>query len=254
VPRPLALVLALLSLYLGACGYTARRATPYRPSDGLPPSTLPAAAGDQGKLLYLRDCAWCHAADGSGTTRGPALTDVGAAGADFYLSTGRMPLADPKETPVHRNAQYTPSEIQAITDYVASLGPGPEIPTFVIAPQVSQGEELYQGNCAACHSATGVGGALTSGDVAPTLLKSTPRQIAEAIRIGPGNMPVFDSGSLSDNDVGAIVGYVRFLEGPQDRGGLPLGRLGPIGEGAIGWLVGLGILLLVSRRIGTKVQ
>jgi ubiquinol-cytochrome c reductase cytochrome c subunit len=37
------------------------------------------------------------------------------------------------------------------------------------------------------------------------------------------------------------------------RGGGNLGGLGPVTEGAVAWIVGLGILLLFTRWIGTRV-
>jgi ubiquinol-cytochrome c reductase cytochrome c subunit len=243
-------VLALMALALVGCGDEA----PYRGAGGLPPGAKAVQGATDGRTLYARDCAWCHGADGSGTKWGPSLAGSGAAGADFYLSTGRMPLRDPDAKVRSSKPAYSQSEIRAITEYAASLGSGPAIPELGRSSGVGRGAILYEDNCAACHSSAGVGAALTSGVEAPSLLEDTKVQIAEAIRIGPGTMPVFDRGTLSDEDVAAIVEYVAALQEPQQQGGLSLGRIGPIAEGAVGWVVGLGILLIVVQAIGTRGQ
>ena len=53
--------------------------------------------------------------------------------------------------------------------------------------------------------------------------------------------------------VNSIVRYVVYLQNPEDRGGLNLSHIGPITEGLIAFVVGLGALLLVVRKIGTAV-
>lgn len=243
---------------LGACAYTSDLTSPYR-------SQEPVADGpERGRVLYLRDCAWCHATDGAGTGRGPDLINGtnGPAMTDFMLSTGRMPINDPSEPTRLSPPSYGPAEIEDLVTYVSSLGgQGPPIP--VVDPgagDLALGLQLYQENCAACHSTTGVGGALAAGPdpfdeslIAPALLRSTPVQIAEAMHVGPGTMPVFGRETFSEMEVNSIVRYLGHLQRPEDRGGLPLGHVGPVTEGAIGWLVGVGAALLIIRLIGTRV-
>ena len=253
-----AAALSAVVFALGACAYFDRDLDPYRPP-------LADASEANGKTLYARDCAWCHAADGSGTERGPNLVTGtnGPALTDFVLSTGRMPLDDPDERSKRRPPFYDEDEIAAIVDHVAELGAeGPEIPAVdTEIGATPEGLELYQEHCAACHAPTGVGAAITSarGDekfppsiAAPSLEHSTRVEVAEAIRTGPGTMPVFDDPILSDDEVDAIVGYVEYLQDPEDRGGAPIGRVGPVAEGAIGWLVGMVALIVVIRWMGTK--
>jgi ubiquinol-cytochrome c reductase cytochrome c subunit len=88
--------------------------------------------------------------------------------------------------------------------------------------------------------------------VAPGLEPSTPIEIAEAMRVGPGTMPVFGEAAFTDDEVDAIVRYVVYLQNPDDRGGLSIGRIGPVAEGAVGWIVGLGAMVVLVRWIGTK--
>jgi ubiquinol-cytochrome c reductase cytochrome c subunit len=232
----------------------AQSATPDASTTPLQPPLATPAGG--GRLIYLGDCAFCHGTDAMGSNRGPSLQGVGEADVDFYLSTGRMPIAEVVQAPQRQTPAYNPHEIGAIVAYVGSLGAatGPPIPQLNLgAASLSDGENLYTENCASCHSSVAAGGALTNGMYAPTLRPSTPTQIAEAIRVGPGTMPVFGSDTLSDDQVNSIVRYVVYLQHPEDRGGLDLSHLGPITEGMIAFVVGLGALLLFVRKIGTVV-
>jgi ubiquinol-cytochrome c reductase cytochrome c subunit len=218
-----------------------------------PPLATPAGPG---RLIFLGDCAFCHGTDAAGTNRGPSLQGVGEADVDFYLSTGRMPIPEVVQDPQRQTPAYDPHEIASIVSYVSSLGAGTGTPIPQVnlsSASLTGGEKLYTENCASCHSSVAAGGALTNGRYAPTLRPSTPTQIAEAIRVGPGTMPVFGTDTLSDDQVNSIVRYVVYLQHPEDRGGLNLSHLGPITEGMIAFVVGLGALLLFVRKIGTVV-
>jgi ubiquinol-cytochrome c reductase cytochrome c subunit len=211
-----------------------------------------------GRDLYLRDCAWCHGSEGAGGSRGPSLIGVGAASADFMLSTGRMPIADPKEQPGRAVVPYSREQIEELVSVVASFGAGPPIPGVNLSRgNLAEGATLYEDNCAACHGSPGAGGALTNGLIAPPLNQSTPVQVAEAIRLGgaglrSGNMPKFGEDALTDQQVDAIAHYVDYLREPDDRGGQALGHFGPIPEGFVTWAVGLLALVLAIRWIGTS--
>ena len=186
-----------------------------------------------------------------GTTNGPTLVDVGAASADFYLRTGRMPLNDPHQQPTRHQPAFPPDQIQDIDAYVASLDHGTPIPT-VLAGNLSDGFEEYSQNCAQCHNAAGAGGALGYGDIVPSLRHASPLDVVEAARVGPAPMPVFGPQTLSDQQISDVAAYVEYLHHPDDRGGLALGHLGPIPEGFAAWVLGMGALLLVARLIGTR--
>lgn len=204
----------------------------------------------RGQELFLTGCASCHGADGDGTDQGPSLVDVGAASADFQLTTGRMPNTEPDRASQSKPPAYDRDEIDALVAYVASLGEGPEIPD-VRYPEgdLVEGGDLYRLNCQACHSAAGNGGALSSGRNAPTLHGATDVQVAEAIRTGPGPMPVFGDDTFSDEQTNSIVRYVRYLRQPSDSGGFSLGRVGPITEGLVALLFGLVVLAFLCRWI-----
>jgi quinol---cytochrome-c reductase cytochrome c subunit len=238
-----ALVAGPVAAVLLGVGLHAASASAGRPSQN-------ADAVERGRELYLVGCASCHGASGEGTTQGPDLRGVGAAAADFQLTTGRMPATQGDRQVTRKPRAYSRAKIKDLVAYVASLGPGPPIPDVIIPPgDLQEGAQLYLQNCAACHSAAGNGGALSLGRDAPTLHDATPLQVAESIRTGPGNMPVFGPETLTRKQVNSIVRYVEYLKKPEDPGGLSLGLVGPITEGLVAILIGLGALMLVSRWI-----
>ena len=242
-----------------ACAYTDPETTPSR-------VTIDASADlavTSGEELYLRDCAWCHGNEGEGTDRGPDLVSGqnGSAFTDFMLSTGRMPIDDPDERVERNEPVYSDEQIGAIVDYVTTLeGPGPAIPD--VHPEegdLGEGLELYQENCAACHAPTLIGAPLTRGRtgsghsvIAPDLRAATPTEVAEAMLVGPGGMPVFSEETFTESQFDSIVAYVESQKNPNDRGGAPIGRIGPVAEGAVAWIIGLGAMVLLIRWIGTK--
>ncbi len=221
------------------------------------PGTIPVpTAGDpleRGRLLYGGNCASCHGQRGEGSQRGPDLRSVGSASTDFQLRTGRMPIAAPEDQPRSGPPSFSSPDIKALVAYVDSLGDGngPRIPQVLVG-EPQRGRRLYLTNCAACHSSSGVGAVLTAGHVAPNLLGTAHTQLGEAVRVGPGVMPQFPREVLSDSDVGDIAAYVDSLDRERDHGGWPIGGVGPVTEGAVGWLVGLGIALLLARRLGKR--
>jgi ubiquinol-cytochrome c reductase cytochrome c subunit len=178
--------------------------------------------------------------------------------ADFMLTTGRMPIPKVEIQPRRKNPVYSLAQIAVLVRYVATFGQGPAVPRVdPAAGDLGEGAELYEQNCAACHSSTGVGGALTSGLQAPSLVDSTPRQIVESMRLGgaglrTGKMPKFGPDVLDDRQVNSIVRYVQYLQHPNDRGGGNLGHIGPVVEGFVAWAGTLLILVLFVRWIGRK--
>jgi len=218
-----------------------------------PPDPVQVASG---RALFEVACTSCHGLEGEGTAQGPSLRGVGAASADFFLTTGRMPLDRPRSQSVRKPPAFSPGEITLLTAYVASLGPGPPIPDVDAdvgdRGDLAPGYQLYADNCASCHSSAGAGGALGHAVYAPPLNRATALQVAEAIRVGPGAMPVFGPDTFDDDEVDAVVRYVLYLRDPDDAGGLALGHLGPLSEGLVAWAVGLLGVLLAARWIGTR--
>ncbi|TDW21884.1 cytochrome bc1 complex diheme cytochrome c subunit [Kribbella kalugense] len=221
---------------------------------------------EAGRRLFAVGCSSCHGlhaqggTNGAGRIAGPSLIGVGAAAVDFQVSTGRMPATQtnaqvPAKTPV-----YTAEETAALAAYIASLAPGPAIPASesydvskVTQPEIARGGELFRTNCTACHNFAGRGGALPNGRYAPSLMSTTPRNMYQAMLTGPQEMPVFSDHVLLPDDKRAIIAYIVALQNQDDPGGFGLGRLGPVSEGLWGWLVGIGLLVVVAVWIGAKV-
>lgn len=217
-----------------------------------------------GNVLYDQHCASCHGIGGVGSSA-PELLNVGPAAVDFFLSTGRMPLNSPKAEPLTHHPYFNPKQISELVAYlnavdVANGTPGPGVPNVIAAckkasadcPSLSEGDQLFLMNCAQCHDASGAGGMLSHGYVIPSLREATTRQIAEAIRVGPRPMPNFGPGQLTDQQVSAIADYVRYISTGADRGGLGIAHFGPVPEGFVGIVFGLGLLLVISRLIGNR--
>jgi ubiquinol-cytochrome c reductase cytochrome c subunit len=164
-----------------------------------------------------------------------------------------MPAANIGGQTERKPPVYSPADIDALVAYVASLGNGPALPHVDAASgDLAVGGELFRANCAACHSASGAGGALSYGEYAPSLRSATSSQVGAALRSGPGQMPAFGSDTLDDGQVNDIARYVQYLHDPSDRGGLPIGRIGPVPEGFVAWTLGMGALLAAVAWIGTR--
>ena len=215
---------------------------------------VPAALSSVGRPLFVNNCSSCHGLNAQGTDRGPNLVGLGAATVDFWVSTGRMPLAYPGAQAVRKPVLFSRAQQLGIVSYVTSLGAeGPGIPALnQQAADQSNGNDVFGLNCAGCHVITGTGDALANSAFAPSLYQASPTQIAEAIRTGPGNMPRFGPGTLTDKDVNDIVRYVTYLQHPANPGGAGLGHVGPVTEGFLAIVVGLGVLILAAYWIGIR--
>jgi ubiquinol-cytochrome c reductase cytochrome c subunit len=191
-----------------------------------------------------------------GTSQGPSLIGVGAAVVDFQMTTGRMPVAAPAAQAGRKPPIYSQAQIDQIAAYVQSLGGGTEKPKITQGQlddaDLAHGGELFRANCANCHQAAGAGAPLTYGKYAPALDQATPVQIVEAMRSGPESMPVFGPGQLSESDAIALAKYIVHLREAPAPGGHKIGGYGPVPEGLLGWLVGVGGLLLVCLWIGSR--
>ena len=179
--RPLSLILALVllgSLYAALV-----------PSGQVAADSGTSAQVAEGKALFQVTCSSCHGLNGEGTSQGPSLVGVGAAAVDFQVSTGRMPMANPGAQAPRKQNVYSDAEIAALAAFVATLGPGPAIPTSdqysgegLTPEQLAKGGELFRTNCSACHNFEGAGGALPNGKYAPSLVGVSGQRIEDQAR------------------------------------------------------------------------
>jgi ubiquinol-cytochrome c reductase cytochrome c subunit len=228
-------------------GDAAGQGEPQTPAPRADPALL-----SQGRTLFQESCSSCHGLDARGVSgRGPSLHGVGARAADFYLSTGRMPLDDPGDQPLRHEPAFDRPQIDALVAYVGSLG-GPPIPRAnPDAGSISEGFREFTDKCAGCHQIVGQGGMVTGARV-PALQHATATQIAEAVRIGPYLMPKFSEARLDQHQLDSIVKYIEYTGAPEDEGGWGIGHLGPIPEGMVAWLLGLASLISAIRLIGER--
>ena len=238
-------------------------------SSGPPKNPLAA----YGYHLYGEYCLSCHGANaggrmnqtststGNGPGReqeqqngvGPSLQGVGALAADFYLRTGYMPLRRIGMQPRREPVFLSNHQIRALVAYIASFG-GPPIPKP--KPQsgdVSKGLELFTEHCAGCHQVVAQGGVVT-GALPPALVNATPRQVAEAVRIGPYVMPKFSQRDLTNRQLDSIVRYVEFTKNPTRPGGWGLGYLGPVPEGLVTWFIAIPGLIVLCLLLGRRLR
>jgi ubiquinol-cytochrome c reductase cytochrome c subunit len=214
---------------------------------------------EEGKQIFLKGCSSCHGLNAEGGAVAPSLIGVGAASVDFQVGTGRMPMADMSTQAMRKNVVYTAAEINALATYVASLAPGPEVPSDEVLNyerdgSVAEGGELFRTNCAMCHNFAGQGGALTQGKYAPTLMGVEPKHIYEAMITGPQSMPVFSDKTLTAEEKLSIIKWIKAAEAEPQIGGAALGRVGPVTEGLLAWTLGIGLLIAVAVWLAMKAR
>ncbi|QYJ04702.1 c-type cytochrome [Nocardioides panacisoli] len=215
---------------------------------------------EEGRQLFLVGCAFCHGPNGEGVLTqggdqyGPALTDVGAAAVDFQVETGRMPMAAPGAQAPRKEVVYSEEETAALAAYVASLGTGPAIPDEELYSTdglgeeereelVTRGSQIFLANCTACHNFEGSGGAMPRGGYAPKIRGVEPKHIYEAMLTGPQSMDTFSDGNIPPEDKKAVIAYLEELEGQPSYGGFTFGGLGPVSDGIVAWVAGIGGLV-----------
>jgi ubiquinol-cytochrome c reductase cytochrome c subunit len=245
-------VLGLISIGLG---YAALTGPGSSASAATPGSTSPQTIAE-GRQLFAVTCASCHGANAQGTSLAPSLIGVGAAAVDFQVSTGRMPAKELGPEMNRAPATFTTGQIHAIAAYIASLGGGPAIPSAAqvgtSGANVALGQNLFITDCAQCHNFDGAGGALTYGKSAPSLTQATPTQIYEAMLTGPEAMPVFSDTTITPSQKRDIIDYVTQVRAEPNPGGFSLGRIGPVTEGIVGFLGGIGVLIFLAMWITMK--
>ena len=217
------------------------------------------ATVDQGRQLYSVSCITCHGANLQGVTgRGPSLIGVGQSATYFQVSTGRMPATGQGAQENRKASKFTEAEVDALAAYVQSMGGGPQVPAGSLridtsaSGQLAEGGELFRLNCASCHGFAGKGAPLSAGKIAPSLNEATDQQIYAAMQSGPENMPVFSDNQLTPEQKKQIITYVQTLKASKDPGGNGIDRIGPVSEGLVIWVLGIGFMVGTILWIGAK--
>lgn len=247
---------------------------------------LDPALVQQGENIYGQACVLCHGPEGTGLVndtkaQGPSLIGVGVASVDFMVRTGRMPAVSAFDPLIRRESTYSQTDRAALSAYVTRLTldaieaqderlqaateagesfdevpieVGPDIPTVTNLDDANpaRGQELFTSNCAACHGPTAAGIAVGRNDVSSNLAGVEPVVVAEAIRVGPGVMPVFGDDTTPQEDLDAIVAWVENVTQRSSPGGVSVGRGGPVNEGLIVWVVGVGLLGTIIYLLGER--
>jgi ubiquinol-cytochrome c reductase cytochrome c subunit len=247
-------VLALALIAMGGV-YTAVAA----PSSARPTADeQQSLAVKEGRALYLTGCSTCHGVDLQGGDGGPSLVGVGAASVVFQVESGRMPLVAGQVQAPRKEAKYTIEQIDQLAAFIQANGGGPDVPEQLQLGedaedgQLALGGDLFRTNCASCHNSAGSGGALSFGKYAPALAPASARVIYTAMQSGPESMPRFGDNQLTPEEKQAITSYVRYVTQAANPGGNDLGKFGPVPEGLVAWLVGIGLLVTVTLWIGAR--
>ena len=242
----LLLGLVVVGLLYGALTRTGAQAAPTTAQEDIA----------NGQALFEATCSSCHGLDAQGTDQAPGLIGAGAAAVYFQMSTGRMPAKEVGAENERKPTTFTDQEIRDIAAWIQSIGGGPEIPTpaqvSTVGANTALGSQLFSANCAQCHGFAGAGGALTYGKDAPPLTQSTPTQIYTAMLTGPEVMPVFSDGVVPPDAKRDIIAYIVDTRTEPNPGGFSLGRTGPVTEGLVIFLGGMGFLILIAMWITAK--
>lgn len=226
----------------------------FSPAQAAPAEGTETAAEAAGRELYETSCISCHGENLEGVpNRGPSLVGVGEAAVYFQVHTGRMPLVRQEADAPDKPAVFSDEEIDQLMAYVQANGGGPTLPSGDLRDgDVAEGGELFRLNCASCHNFVGEGGALSSGKAAPSLKDSSDLEIYTALLTGPENMPVFGDNQLTPEEKRSIISYVQTVNSQADPGGAGVGRMGPVAEGLVIWVVGIGVLMFGIFWMGSK--
>lgn len=233
-------------------GVIAALLTVMSPAQADPSEEADAAYGES---LFVTNCSACHGMEAQGTEWGPSLIGVGSAAVHFQVSTGRMPMAATAPQAEIKPPQLSEDAAYALAAYVATLSPGPQIPSdTMVDPALGDpvnGGVLFRTNCAMCHNVTGAGGALTHGKIAPPVSDTDPVHVYEAMITGPQAMPVFNDVTLTPDEKRDVISYLNAQQQPNPAG-LGLGSVGPVSEGMWVFIVGIGVLILFTVWIGAR--
>jgi quinol---cytochrome-c reductase cytochrome c subunit len=210
------------------------------PSPSPVTSASPATVSADGAGVFVAKCSNCHGVDGKGGEEGPSLHGL-PAGQETIAGVVDIVEEGPDGMPSFAD-QLTESQIDAVAEYV--------VDQFATPGQLALGGEVFRLDCAGCHGVTGIGGALIYSDEnAPHLFEASSAEVLAAVRGGPGTMPAFNQTNLTDESAASVAVYVEMLKHPANPGGIAIPPPGPVTEGFVAALVGLGLALMAAAWV-----
>ena len=224
---------------------------------GRRPSAPGITDANDGAGLYAANCSSCHGPHGrgnrsAGPTRRrrlarprPVAAGVGARGADFYLRTGYMPLAS-----ANRAALAKPSALLVPHNSRSSSATWPRSARALEIPRPDPARGSLSAGLAALHRQL--------RRLPPDRRRGRLRDRRARPAADPGqrhrdrrsraDRAVRDAELLTDarsrtanSTRSSATSTTRSI--PTTRGGLSLGRLGPIPEGMVTWLIAASVLV-----------
>jgi ubiquinol-cytochrome c reductase cytochrome c subunit len=81
-----------------------------------------------------------------------------------------------------------------------------------------------------------------------------PKYIYEALITGPQAMPVFSDKTITPAEKLSIIKWIKSAEAEPNLGGATMGRIGPVTEGLLAWVLGLGLLIAVAVWLTMKAR
>lgn len=198
------------------------------------------ASSEDGAAVYAEECSTCHGADAEGGLTQPNLHGLPISNAS--IDSVAEIVRDGRNRMDSMAGELSEAQIAAVASYVVN--------TWGAVGDVALGGELFRLNCAGCHGAAGRGGALIYSETnAPSLETGSDAITVGAIRKGPGTMPAFNEAVLDSASVASIAEYLHVIREPSRPGGLAVAPPGPVTEGLLAGVLGLGAALILAAWV-----
>jgi mono/diheme cytochrome c family protein len=171
--------------------------------------------------IFAANCVACHGADGLGSGIAPALNDplVRKKTADELTRT--VTFGNAGTLMAGWSNTLTPEEINAMVTLVlrwdevpAGILPAPNVPIPTTEESIALGGQLFSQNCSRCHGPEGQGTQRAPAlNIKSFLTNTSDLAIQQIVTNGvPGTaMPTWGD-RMSENDIQAIVGFIRQWE------------------------------------------
>jgi len=210
----------------------------------------------RGAAIYQQSCAQCHGAQGGGSQIAPSLLEIPSTYIDLVLRTNRMPPGDlspdtggDTKGDLDLSRQDRLAVVVFTEDVFGLEGEIPEVPEG----DATRGLLVWGTHCAACHGAAGQGGVAGGGAFTPRVAGLDPVTIAEAVRVGPFEMPRFSQSVLGAEDIGHVAAFLEYVE---EEPGSPVGltETNPVYLAGLAGLLSLVVLLSCLWIAGRPVR